>query len=74
MIKFLPGSSNYVMRTALLLAGNCFYIEIVSRISLPGLPGFAAKVSLVRCFVPGRFTACPGTDFATIFSPGKSPG
>ena len=34
----------------------------------------AAEVSLVRLFVPGRFKACPGTDFPPIFSPGKSPG
>ena len=28
----------------------------------------------MKHLVPGRFTACPGTDIAPIFSPGKSPG
>ena len=32
------------------------------------------QISLRRLpVVPGRFTACPGTDFAVIFSPGKAP-
>ena len=35
---------------------------------------FAAEFSLVIQFLPGRFTAWPGTDFVPIFSPRKSPG
>ena len=37
---------------------------------LSGVRLFASEISFVRHFVPGRFIACPGTDFALIFSPG----
>ena len=73
MVKFLPGSPNYVTTTALSLAGNCFFVEIISRISLQ-VRLFAAEVSLARHFIPERFTACPGTDFAPIFHRGNHGG
>ena len=41
---------------------------------LCGVHLFAAEASLVRHFVPGDSQHAPGTDFASIFSPGKSHG
>ena len=32
---------------------------------------FEARLLLVRHFIPGTFTACPGTDFASLSLPGK---
>ena len=40
----------------------------------PGVVNFKAGVSLVRRFIPGRFTACPGTDFASFFHRGSHGG
>ena len=34
-----PGSLNHVTRAALLLAGQCFYVEIISQISQSSLRG-----------------------------------
>ena len=39
-----------------------------------GVRLFVADVSVVRRFVPGRFTACPETGLAPIFSPRRSTG
>ena len=38
LVKFSPGRSNYVRGTALLLAGNCLCVDIISQISLRGSP------------------------------------
>ena len=39
-----------------------------------GICKFENGVSLVRRFVPGKLTACPGTDFASLFHRGNHRG
>ena len=62
MVKFTPGSSNYVEMWKRFLR---FLFE--ARL-------FATEVSLARHFVTGRFTACPGIDFAPFLQRGNHRG
>ena len=69
MVKISLGSSIYV-------PGNYWRIGvIIGSVFIKFSLGFVnlkpvrhVRLSLMRHFIPGRFTACPGTDFASFFT------